>query len=183
MLLNQAQYAEHRKRRGLPGATAMAVSKAVHSRRITIQNGLIDPAVADIEWARNTRAIPIKPTTESPAAAQPELSPAARFLASQPPAPGTLAHAQLVHETAKAREAGLRAQRLEGTVVSKKDVEATWSQFITGIRSLFLLLPDDVAPRIAPVTDVLECRDILMRAVNGILTKAADFPDSYNSAL
>ena len=49
-LMTQAQYAEHR------GCSRVAVHKAVKEKRISLIDGKIDAAVADIQWAANTRA-------------------------------------------------------------------------------------------------------------------------------
>jgi hypothetical protein len=49
-LLSKAAYARHR------GCDEKAVRKAVAEGRITTIDGKIDPAVADIQWAQNTRA-------------------------------------------------------------------------------------------------------------------------------
>lgn len=48
-LISQADYARHR------GVSEAAVSKAVKERRITLIDGRIDPVVADVQWARNSR--------------------------------------------------------------------------------------------------------------------------------
>lgn len=57
-LLTQAEYARSRKDRGLPGGSREAVRKAVDERRISAfgPDKLIDLALADSQWARNTRA-------------------------------------------------------------------------------------------------------------------------------
>ncbi|MGB6054610.1 MAG: elements of external origin, partial [Burkholderiaceae bacterium] len=49
-MLTQAEYAKRR------GCSAVAVHKAVKAGRISLIDGKIDPAVADIQWGRNTRA-------------------------------------------------------------------------------------------------------------------------------
>ncbi len=49
-LVTQAEYAR------LRGVSRVAVGKAVKGERISLVNGLIDPAVADVQWAANTRA-------------------------------------------------------------------------------------------------------------------------------
>lgn len=49
-LVTQAEYARRRN------VAKSAVSKAVKEGRITLIGGKIDPAVADIQWAQNTRA-------------------------------------------------------------------------------------------------------------------------------
>lgn len=48
-LITQADYAKRR------GCSQVAVHKAVKAGRITLINGKIDPAVADVQWQRNTR--------------------------------------------------------------------------------------------------------------------------------
>ena len=48
-LITQAEYARRR------GVAKSAVAKAVAEGRITLINGKVDPAVADIQWAQNTR--------------------------------------------------------------------------------------------------------------------------------
>ena len=49
-LITKAAYARHR------GCDEKAVRKAIAAGRISTINGLIDKDVADIQWARNTRA-------------------------------------------------------------------------------------------------------------------------------
>ncbi len=49
-LVSQSEYARMRD------VSKMAVSKAVADGRITLIDGKIDPDVADIQWAKNTRA-------------------------------------------------------------------------------------------------------------------------------
>lgn len=51
-LLTQAEYARHRKARGLPGGTREAVDEG----RTPAVDGRIDPVVADRQWEQNTRA-------------------------------------------------------------------------------------------------------------------------------
>lgn len=49
-LISQSAYARRR------GVAKSAVAKAVSEGRISLIDGKIDPAVADIQWAQNTRA-------------------------------------------------------------------------------------------------------------------------------
>jgi hypothetical protein len=49
------EYAEHRKSRGLAGGSHQAVRKAIESGRITLIDGKLDTAVADIQWDANTQ--------------------------------------------------------------------------------------------------------------------------------
>lgn len=50
VLVSKAAYARHR------GCDEKAVRKAISEGRISTIDGKIDPAVADIQWAQNTRA-------------------------------------------------------------------------------------------------------------------------------
>ena len=53
VLLTQAEYARHRKALGLSGGTRESVRKAVDRKSIsTFGDGLIDPELADVQWAR-----------------------------------------------------------------------------------------------------------------------------------
>ena len=49
-LITQSEYARRR------GVAKSAVAKAVAEQRISLIDGKIDPAVADIQWSQNTRA-------------------------------------------------------------------------------------------------------------------------------
>lgn len=53
--MTQADYARHRKARGLPGGTREAVRKAIAEQRITLlPNRRINPMAADRAWAENS---------------------------------------------------------------------------------------------------------------------------------
>lgn len=55
MGLSRRAYAKHRKERGLTGQSEAAVRKAINAGRITLeQDGTIDPARADAQWATGT---------------------------------------------------------------------------------------------------------------------------------
>jgi len=182
MLINQASYAAHRKARGLPGATREAVSQAVQAGRIpTFRNGQIDPDVADAAWAKNTKSNPHADATRAAAAAPPPPARPQPRESADGPRPGTISHATLVLETARAREAGLRVQKLEGQVLLKRDVEQTWSQVVTSLRARLLLVPDDVAARVAASGDTLECRQIVDGSIREALTALSDYPANYGA--
>jgi len=59
-LLTYREYALHRKERGLSGTTHQAVGGAIRRGRLelAVRDGLIDPKVADQEWADNMREMP-----------------------------------------------------------------------------------------------------------------------------
>lgn len=80
------QYAQHRKNKGLDGTSHQAVSKAIASGRISAQdqNGWLDFAKADAEWAQNTKYQHLGPSAKGPQPAVAAAAPPAP--ASQPPA-------------------------------------------------------------------------------------------------
>jgi hypothetical protein len=77
-LITQSEYARRR------GVAKSAVAKAVAEKRISLIDGKIDPAVADIQWSQNTRAradsgrsATVNETGEGQGASAPAESPAA----------------------------------------------------------------------------------------------------------
>lgn len=94
-LMSERAYAEHRRTRGLMGGTQAAVNKAVASGRITkvvdpeSKKLMIDPAIADAQWERNTDLDQALRTLGSaaPGAITDEASPAAPKSAVQTSAP------------------------------------------------------------------------------------------------
>jgi hypothetical protein len=95
--------------------------------------------------------------------------------APRPPEKGTLAHAILMHQQARAARAALEAQRLEGKLVPVREVEAVWAAMMMAIRNRMLLVPDRIAARVAAESSILECRDIVDRAVREALTAASEY--------
>ena len=59
-------------------------------------------------------------------------------------------------------------------LVAIADVEAMWSQMMSVVRSRMLLLPDKLAQRVAVVSNVLECREIVDREIREALTVLSD---------
>ena len=157
--MNQTEYAAHRH------ISKMAVSKAVKARRITQVNGKIDPEIADKEWDRNTRTNlneHQKPNvvTRPPAAVPPAGTRGPGR--DQGPVPGTLAHAQLVHETAKARKAAIEVQGLEGKLISADEVRAAQTERATAEREALLNWPSSgIAAELAAKFNVPE-RDMFL---------------------
>ncbi len=87
--------------------------------------------------------------------------------------PGSLAHAQLVHETAKARKAAIEAQRMEGKVIDAKEAAAAWGQVIMTVRNKALLLPGELAAKLAAESDVAACEEILKVGIYEMLSDLA----------
>jgi hypothetical protein len=150
--MSMRQYAKHR------GVSAMAVSKAVKAGRIALTDGkLLDSDLADAAWARNTRANVNehqKPSPKAKARAQEpeEYQPESRPR-GESPTPGTLAHAQLVHETAKAKKASLEALRLEGKYAELAAVRRAVGSLVAAAKMRLRAIGNGLAPDLAVETN------------------------------
>lgn len=116
-LLSQSAYARHR------GCDEKAVRKAIAEQRITTVErdgkSFIDPDVADIQWARNTRARVRQDGSAAPAPATPTQ-------AAPPPSPGNEPDYQSLRarrEKAEAEEAEIRVARAAGRALDRERAE------------------------------------------------------------
>lgn len=185
-LLTQAEYARHRKAAGLPGSSREAVSKAVDEGRISTISGKIHPAIADAEWAKNTRArvspqaaaagddLPLltvppaePPTTAGPAAASPVAS---------APAPDTgYTAARARREQAEADLAEMNARKMRGDLVAWEDVARGGFEVGRDVRDTMESSVNALAAELAAEGSAERCAEILRRhnrAVCDVLVKA-----------
>jgi hypothetical protein len=161
--MTQAEYALHR------GVSAVAVHKAVKAQRISLINGKIDPAVADIQWAANTRPRADQRPAASLAAAQAQASThaagaqASAQLNAQP-VPQALAPAdddgddywaaRSKRERAEAAIAEMRLAELEGKLIRSDAIRSAWSRKIATTRDALLQIPHRLAPILAAEADM-----------------------------
>jgi len=152
-------YAKYRTTNGKP-TTKQAVAKAVQSGRIRAAAGVIDFAKADKDWERRTDPSRRSgsqpdskpaPTVEAPAAEADDGPPVANINDFQ--------KSRASREYWEAEMARLNFERKQGDVVD---------------RNQMLLIPDKVAPKAAVLTDVLECRALIDRAVREALTDLSE---------
>lgn len=173
-LLTVSQYARHR------GCDEKAVRKAIDGQRITVieRDGKrwIDPDVADIQWARNTRARVRPSQAESPAPAEPAAPPAQAQVA-EPDADGLDLDLDNVSyneasRVLKIEEARLR--RLERMEMERKltDAEAVgraiWTAYRT-LRDTVMPLGRRLAPRVSAMSSEHEIRLLLEAELRGAL--------------
>lgn len=169
-LITQAEYAKRR------GCSAVAVHKAVKSGRISLIDGLIDPDVADIQWAKNSRArIGSKaPQLGAPAerpddgdqlplesaglAAQPEAHAPAAAPAAQPDDYTTWRGRR---EAADAELAELRLAELRRDLISVAAVEGVWSAMLASTREHLLQVRARLAPLLAAESDAFKIEQLL----------------------
>lgn len=160
-LITQAEYARRR------GVAKSAVAKAVAEKRIRLIDGLIDPEVADIQWANNTRA-----RADSGKAAAPGAQ--AEFGAA-PPAPAapttrdeySVDRARRERYEADMAEMKLREQR--GELVRVVDVRVEIEKRLGQLRGNLLLMPARLAPIFAVETDQAKIHKLFDADLRSIL--------------
>lgn len=176
-LLTQAEYARSRKDRGLPGGSREAIRKAVAEGRISAfgPDKLLDQALADSQWERNTRAR-FSPQAAAGAASTPDLLDDANgepvtaqpgaAVASAPAAaaPDTgYSSARARREMADAEKAEIETAKLRGAMVMREDVDRAGYEIARELRDAMESSVNSLGAELAPVTTAEECVAILRR--------------------
>lgn len=170
-LMTQAQYADHRK------VSRAAVSHAVTKGRISLIDGKIDPVVADIQWAQNTRArAPSSPSSEPGA-------PGARSEAAGSAGKGSTAsddgeadgywQSRGRREAAEAELAELKLAEQRGNLIQVKAVESVLSNALAGMREHLLQVSSRLAPLLANESDNFKVQALLDTEINQALQQLA----------
>jgi hypothetical protein len=196
-LLTISQYARSRKERGLSGGTKQSVHKAIDEQRISAfgPKKLIDQALADAQWDRNTRA---RVATGAPVAGGeaiearpelPELAAAAAGTAAPSPEPvpqqlhgdpGYL-RSRATQAEADARIAQLKAAELEGSLVRIDQVRAQLASQLAPVREGLLQIPARLASVLAAQTDAGRVQTLLEAEIHQVLAplmRAAPAPEA-----
>lgn len=147
-LMTQAEYAVHR------GVSAVAVHKAVKAGRISLIEGKIDPAVADIQWAHNTRPRADRKLTAAPAAEVPPVAPVivANPVSSDEGDDYWVSRAK--RERAEAAIAEMKRAELEGKLIRTDVIRQAWARKISAARDALLQIPHRMAPVLAAEADM-----------------------------
>lgn len=87
----------------------------------------------------------------------------------------SLAEAQLKHELAKTAKTELEVDRLKGILINAQEAAHVWGEMIVAARNRALLIPSKVAPKVAVVSDVLICQEILDRELRSFLTELSEY--------
>lgn len=154
--MNQSEYAKHR------GVSRVAVHKAVQDKRISLIDGKIDAAVADIQWAANTRArAPSSSAPQAPAGDAGQL-----FGASQPSEGAGEEGAgywgsRARREEAEASIAEMKQAEMQGLLIRADAVRSAWAAKITGARDALLQIPSRLAPVLAAESDLVRVTALL----------------------
>ena len=172
--MNLEAYAAHRKARGLRGASHVAVLKAINTGRLTEPavrkiNGrwLIDPPLADAQWASNTDTSAAAPAAPLPGPVD----------TRQPhPAGGgpSMAEAKRARAVYQAERERLAVMREKGELILTDTVKAEASRLARQVRDLLLMIPARCAAQAAALTDPGEVRGLLEREIEQALRGLAD---------
>ncbi|MGH8759381.1 MAG: hypothetical protein ACREVW_07690 [Burkholderiales bacterium] len=160
-LLSKAAYARHR------GCDEKAVRKAITEGRISLINGKIDPAVADIQWAQNTRAragsgrsVGDEGHGDAPGATSASgasVAPDSRQHGSVPAPSSGYQDARTRRETADAERAEMETAKMAGRLIDRDSTERAIFDAFRQLRDAVIA----TAPRSAPkVIGMNDARDI-----------------------
>ena len=163
-LMTQAEYARHR------GCSRVAVGKAVKSGRISLVNGLIDPVVADLQWAANSRA-------RVSAAAEPaQESLLSTRLHNAPPEPTPLdgyTASRNRREAADAELAELRLAEEKGDLIRIDAVKGALGVLFASTRDALLQIPARMAPLLAAESVPAAVQSLLHAEIHQALQQLA----------
>jgi hypothetical protein len=160
-LISQADYAKHR------GCSEAAVSKAISSNRISLIDGKIDPTIADMQWAKNTRvragagSPPARPTGSAE-----QLSidgTAARPATESPDDPGDDDYwrSRSRREAAEAELAEIALATKRGELIQVKAVELVWAAALASARESLLQVRARLAPLLAVENETFQIEQLL----------------------
>jgi hypothetical protein len=166
-LITKAAYARHR------GCDEKAVRKAIAEGRISAIGGKIDPAVADIQWERNTRAR-VRPTQPSQADLAPgtDVGMAAAAGAAAGPAvdapdrpaadPGYMQF-RARREEADAQIAEMNAAKMRGAMLIREDVDRAMFEIGRELRDRLTACARRVAAEVASIQTAEGCEAVIDR--------------------
>lgn len=161
------------------GVAKSAVHKAVTEKRISLIDGKIDPAVADIQWEKNTRARGDSArATLSPGAAAPQLplaplaEGATRTVPTSPGEEGEYSVNRARRERYEADLAQIKLQEQQGDLVRVVEVRAEIAKRIGQVRMNLLQIPARLAPLLATETDQARIHLLLDGELRQVLTQA-----------
>ena len=169
-LMTQSEYAKHR------GVSRVAVHHAIRDSRITLIEGKIDPTVADIQWAANTRAR-VRNAGSDPAPIAPA-SAAGPIVAGDAEPRISYEEARRRRELAEASIAEMKQAELAGDLIRTDAVRAAWVGKITSTRDALLQIPARLAPQLAAESDLVAVTGLLELEIRQVLSDLSTPPAS-----
>lgn len=162
-LLSKAAYARHR------GCDEKAVRKAIAEGRISTIDGKIDPEVADIQWAKNTRARADSKRTAGGGATDAgspllEGEGAASGPDSAPGAPASNGYAdyRAMREKADAEMAVRANLKDAGLLVERAQVQRGAFDVVRAFRDSVMVIGQRAAPRCIGLADSREIEHVIV---------------------
>lgn len=149
-LVTRSEYARRR------GVSEAAVRRAIAAERISLIDGKIDPAVADQQWERNTRAR--ARTVNTPGSTRP-----GRVDTSRAPDAGSYADARTRREEAEAGLAEAELQELRRSLVRREDVERGLFEVGRSFRDRLTNCASRLAAEVASLNTAEECYEVIAR--------------------
>jgi hypothetical protein len=150
MLVSRRKYAEMR------GVSHTAVNEAVREGKIPLVDGKIDPAVADAAWERNRDACQPSKLAAAVEPVQTSATPAPD-VSGEP----SRADAQREYWQLRAEEKKLDLRERESELISAEEEEKALGEVIETSKNLLLLIPENLADRLAASRDSIECRNMV----------------------
>lgn len=130
--------------------TRSAIAKAVAGGRMTVfDDGMLDPAVAAIQWQANRRRRP-RMSPPAPGAAPAQAADAGAFWA-----------AKTEREVAEARMATMREREMAGELVRRDDITQEFGTRLVTLRTALENLSARLAPMLVAETDQARCQRLL----------------------
>lgn len=168
-LITKSAYARHR------GCDEKAVRKAVAEGRISEIDGKIDPAVADIQWAQNTRARAdsrgkaapnasqqgnVLGTDEKPATA-PDSRPATGAAAGQGGTETGYHDFRTRRESAEAERAEMEVAKMAGRLVDREATERAVFDSFRALRDAVFSAPARCGPKLLGMNDIRDIEHVI----------------------
>jgi hypothetical protein len=169
--------AEYSRRRGV---SKEAVSKAIEKGRITTipgENGrkLIDPEVADIQWAKNTDALQSQRANapKGERGQQPGGGGSGGGIGDGGDSGSAYWDARTLREQSEAAIADMKRRQMEGDLVERKRVEEAAMRIGRMLRDAVLGVPTKLAPEVSHLSDAWEIEQRLSAALRQVLDDVA----------
>lgn len=172
-LMTQADYARYR------GCSKVAVGKAVKAQRISLVNGLIDPAVADIQWKANSRArVSATASPDQPSLLQTSAQPNP----DETPAADGYTVSRNRREAADAEMAELKLAEQQGLLIRVDAVKQALAAAFTSTRDNLLQIPSRLAAVLAAESDSAKIHELLQAELHRALEGMASVQNSNRLA-
>jgi hypothetical protein len=181
--VNLQAYANHRKAHNLIGQTRVSVLRAINSGRLEEpavrregRGWVIDPALADEQWATRTGVTVNSPRPPAAAVKQPRQRISAGSTAPSSPGPGgpSYAEARRAREVYRAERERLELMKEKAELVLAAEVRQEASRLARQVRDLLLIIPNRLAAKLAGMTDQDQVRSELQAEIESALRGLAD---------